>query len=179
MPMRLFDPEGQRVAHPKKHKSPFLRGIKGPGYIGEEGTANAQTFAEPSSASTQSTSNNAFASSSTAPLAFSSSRIPETPKLKRHYTKRGTGEIAMRKAREAAETNAKVAQATAIPAMPVSIPFHPARAAAHPPPQVHHHKRKIDDRSASAAAGGPAYLRDAKIEVLPSETGESSSAAGS
>lgn len=169
MPIRLFDPEGQRVAHPKKHKSPFLRGVKGPGSIGEEGTANAQTFAEPSLSSS---SANANASSSRTALP----PLPETPRLKRHYTKRGTGEIAMRKAREAAEAKAKAAQATAaaaIPAIiPMAIPSHPTRA--HPPAQVHHRKRKIDDRSASAAAGGPAYMRDAKIEVLPSETGESS-----
>ena len=35
----------------------------------------------------------------------------------------------------------------------------------------HQHKRKIDDRSIVTAAGGAAYLKDAKIATLPKETG--------
>lgn len=182
MPILQIDSEGQRVAHPRKLKSPFLRGTKGPGYIGEEGTPNAQSFADnPTEGST--ITNTAYgtpgASTSiatpTVPSPTTSTSHdakkpePELPRVKRHYTKRGTGETAMRKAREAAEAKAAAEAATAT--RPPAIPFQQARGPYQPPPRAQHHKRKIDDRSVSAAAGGPAYLRDAKIEVLPNETG--------
>lgn len=172
MPTELFDPYGvgqaQRTIHPRRMKSPFLKGVKGPGHIGEEGTPSAQSLAEGPVEATRASS---FVTSNVAPtkVAFSASPVAEPPRAKRHYTKRGTGEIARRKAREAEEAKAEADAAAAT--RPSTIPFQQVRPTYLPPPTVHHHKRKIDDRSVSAAAGGPAYVRDARIDVLPSETG--------
>lgn len=164
MPIQPFDPDGQRVVHPRKMKSPFLKGVRGPGHIGEEGMPSTHIAQAPSSSS-------ALAQAGTSGLTQATDvGSPKTPRQKRHYTKRGTGETAMRKAREAEEAKA-AAEATAA-ALPPALPSQPLRPAYEPPKQVHHHKRKIDDRSVNAAAGGPAYLRDAKIDVLPNETGE-------
>lgn len=171
MSVQQFDPEGQRLAHPRRMKSPFLKGVKGPGHIGEEGTPTAKTFADLSSTVENVTTAETHGGTSGSAFTSAAALATEQPRMKRHYTKRGTGEIAMRKAREAAE--AKAAADAARPAAPLPLPFQQVRAAYQPPrPQVHHHKRKIDDRSVNAAAGGAAYLRDAKIDVLPNETGE-------
>jgi hypothetical protein len=193
MPIVQFDREGQRFAQQRRLKSPFLRGIRGPGCIGEEGTPNAQSFAGRSAQGSvipnatprismrvsgtpgASTSVTAPTVETTAKSASPDAKKPEPdpPRVKRHYTKRGTGETAMRKAREAAEAKA-AAEAVDAARLPV-IPFQQVRPSYQPAPRVQHHKRKIDDRSVGAAAGGPAYLRGAEIEVLPTETGNSSS----
>ena len=137
MPVVQFDSEGQRFAHQRRLKSPFLRGTKGPGYIGEEGIVNAESSSDhpttiPNAASTinftsgtpgSGTSNAAQAVQATTTSEPHGARKAEQelPRVKRHYTKRGTGETAMRKAREAAEAKA-VAEAAAA-ARPPAIPF--------------------------------------------------------
>lgn len=149
MPIETFDKEGKKIVVPIKLKSPFLRGVKGPGGLCEEGVVVSTTSL---------TNNNSDVPST------STSTVPP----KRHYTKRGTGEIAQRKAREAAEAQAKAAAQAAT--RPLTMPFQ-VRSAASSTQVAQHQKRKVDDRSVSAAAGGPAYMRDAKVEVLPAQTG--------
>lgn len=150
MPIETFDKEGKKIVVPTRLKSPFLRGVKGPGGLCEEGTINATSTSH---------------SNSTPDVPSTSATAPP----KRHYTKRGTGEIAQRKAREAAEAQAQAAAYAAT--RPLTMPFQIRPAASVQVTQ--HQKRKVDDRSVSAAAGGPAYMRDAKVEVLPAQTGES------
>lgn len=218
--------EKGRTAHPRKLKSPFLKGIKGPGYLGKEGSAGTEppilnhstsSFAVTTAPTGMSSTIGTGAAGAGATIAKNSATptpstpAPSTPNPtsyadqqqfagsttgRRPYTKRGTGAIAQRKAKEAADAAAAAREAAAAATAQVSYIPPPltgpsvaaaasARAVGGPgaaatqnaqqqqKAQVQvQRKRKMEDRTAVSASGGQPYLRDAKIETLPQSTGE-------
>ncbi|KAF9507324.1 hypothetical protein BS47DRAFT_1488923 [Hydnum rufescens UP504] len=196
MPIQLFDETGQnRTVPPRKVKSPFLKGVKGPGMIGEEGKVEkARPVKDGGSFLNSSITRGGSGSNATADAANGAAAITvdlgsttevgaNINKPKRHYTKRGTikgmpgvpSTPVMRdpstkmlggQALDTSESGLGPAGST----INLSFQNFPATAYQNTPKPHHQHKRRIDDRSIITAAGGMAYLSGAKIDTLPKET---------